>query len=477
MRKYKLYFMILILLFLIFIPFKVEAASWKFVWKNTTVDVPLGAPIEDYKNVPKAELYKNDVLLIDTAVTYNTEGDWLYYFKDINTSKLGEYLVWYKAYDSKYSPGTCTGYKTLVKFVVKDTISPDITINNEYYYIKRGSEFDLSSNYNVKDNHGLSEIKESHFIDQTRIGSYPVNIIAKDLSGNQSEASFTAIVYESQAPVITSDCAGNCIEIPLNKEFDIKSHFKAIDSYEGDITSKISYPTIKNDEICEYDYRVSVTNDANLTAYLDIRIKVVDDSTPCLELLTHTLVLDYQTNFDSLNLKKYIKTLTDNTKINEENLSISHNLENKVGKYLIWYSYTDGIFTVEDSIDVSLISYEKPEIVASSIEIPVGANVDLSDFIDVIDKSDSRVKSTLEIYDQNVDYEKEGTYIAEAYCINSSGQSQTASFKVIVKNNDSSFSYLYLWILLGIMIFIVIILLALFIVYVVISKKKNKTII
>ena len=113
---------------ILFIPFKVHATSWKFVWQNTTVHVPVGSSIEEYKNVPVANLYRNEILLTDSQVTYNTEGDWMYYFKDIDTRKIGTYQVWYKAYDAKYSPGTCTGYKALVSFVVEDKVSPTITI-------------------------------------------------------------------------------------------------------------------------------------------------------------------------------------------------------------------------------------------------------------------------------------------------------------------------------------------------------------
>ena len=81
MKKGKFLFFFLIFIAFAFIPFKASAASWKFMWKNTTVHVPLGASIEDFKNVPKAYLYRNEILLTDTAITYNTEGDWMYYFK------------------------------------------------------------------------------------------------------------------------------------------------------------------------------------------------------------------------------------------------------------------------------------------------------------------------------------------------------------------------------------------------------------
>ena len=62
MKKGKFLLFFLMLIAVAFIPFKASAASWKFMWKNTTVHVPLGASIEDYKNVPKANLYRNEIL-------------------------------------------------------------------------------------------------------------------------------------------------------------------------------------------------------------------------------------------------------------------------------------------------------------------------------------------------------------------------------------------------------------------------------
>lgn len=459
----------------LFLPFTVFAASWKFMWVNTTVNVPVGASIEDYKNIPKAYLYKNDVCLTDSTITYNTEGDWLYYFKDIDTYTVGQYHVWYKAYDAKYSPGTCTGYKALITFNVVDKKPPEIKINQDYFYIKRGNDFDLSKNYNVKDNYKLESVEVLHEINNKKTGTYLVSVIAKDSSGNQAISKFNAVVYENESPVISCDAPGDIIQIPLNKEVDISSHFTAIDSYEGDISNRIEYPIIKNDTVSEYPYTVTVKNEANLSSTYKVTIKVIDDVEPTLELSCHNLVLDYSLDFYLIDYRRYIKRISDNLPINYDNLIITHDLENRVGSYTIWYSYSDGIFTVSDSIEVSLVSYDKPEVYVDDIELTVDNPIDLYDFVSVYDKSDMNVSSTIEIYDENVDYTKAGTYYAEVYCINSSGLSTTKRFKVIVKEEaveSESFNYYFLGLILafvlifGLLIFIVL--------YIVLNKRKLK---
>lgn len=459
---------------ILFIPFKVHATSWKFVWQNTTVHVPVGSSIEEYKNVPVANLYRNEILLTDSQVTYNTEGDWMYYFKDIDTRKIGTYQVWYKAYDAKYSPGTCTGYKALVSFVVEDKVSPTITIFSSTIKIKRGMEVNLESNYTAKDNYALESVITSGKVNNTKVGTYPITVVAKDTSGNACSKKFNVMVFEDQAPVISSDLVGGILKIPLKGEADIKSHFQAVDPFDGDISDLITYPPIKNDSLGDYSYTVSVTNSANITSKYTITISVVDETPPTLELTTHSLVLDYKIDFDLFNFQRYIKRLEDNTGINYDNLSISHDLENKIGNYTIWYSYNDGVYQVSDSILVSLVSKEKPEIYVDDIEIYTNSDIDLYDFIQVIDPSDEDILDSLEIYDEKVDYTKEGIYYAEAYCINSSGLSTTKTFKVVVKDN-SFFSNDNSIFMIGMIISIVIALgLSIFIiVYIFVSKKRR----
>ena len=473
MKKGKFLLFFLMLIAFAFIPFKASAASWKFMWKNTTVHVPLGASIEDYKNVPKANLYRNEILLTDTTITYNTEGDWMYYFKDINTHKTGNYPVWYKAYDAKYSPGTCTGYKALITFVVEDKEAPRITIGNSYCYIKRGSSVDLSYNYSVKDNDKIDKVSLMHEINSNKVGTYPVTVVAIDASGNKSSKEFYTVVYENEAPVISFDMPNDILEIPLNKPCDIKSHFTATDTFEGDISSKIEYPTIKNDVVEEYSYTVCVKNDANLSNHYTITIRVVDDVEPKLELTTKSLLFDYMIDLNSIDFMDYIKDLSDNKEINYDNLKITTDMENKVGSYTIWYSYTDDIYTVSDSIAVSLISYTKPEIIVEDISILEDSDVDLSLFIECYDESDENILDSLEIYDQNVDYGKPGTYYAEAYCMNSSGLSTTKTFKVIVNSNGIEINPMLIGMIISLAISICLI--AFILIYILLKKRKHKT--
>ena len=94
MKKVFIFLSLLISLFPLSFSNIFAAASWKYVWSNTVVEIPIGDSVENYKDIPYAILYKNNVALTDTNITYNREGDWLYYLKNVNNWRDNmEYLM------------------------------------------------------------------------------------------------------------------------------------------------------------------------------------------------------------------------------------------------------------------------------------------------------------------------------------------------------------------------------------------------
>ena len=463
--SFLLFFFFLLSFFFI----NVEAVSFKFIWQDTTVEIPLGGTLENYKNIPIARLYKNGDLLSDANVTYNTEGDWLFYFKDVNTYKVGTYKVWYKAYDSKYKPGTCTGYKALINFVVKDFKKPVINIFSDPYLVRRGSNLKLENNFNAFDDDGIKEIKLIHNIDIDILGDYEVTVVAIDNSNNQEVNRFHVTIYENSYPEITTTIDSDYLEVPLNGNFDIKSIFKAYDRVDLDITNKIIFDRFYDNEVKEYDYTVKVENSCGLISKKTIRIKVVDKNVPVIILLTKDIVLDYKTDFNSYDFKRYIKEIKDNEKIDYNNLEITHNLKNEIGSYIVTYVYNDGYNKGEEKLRVLLISSDKPIINTEEIYISLGNKEEVIDSLDIVDASDPNIIDSVVLYDSNVDYDKEGSYYADVYCINSSGISNTKKIKINVSNDfliNNSFNSILIIVLI-----VIITLLSLFILYYFVIRK------
>lgn len=430
--------MVLAIIFLFSELMEVDAAAaWKYVWSNTTITIPVGESFDKYKDMPKAVLYKDNMVLSDASVSYNTEGDWLFYSKNVNTTKCGVYQVWYKAFENKYVPGTCTGYKCLVTFYVKDLEKPKLEILDKEIFVRRGDSYNFESNVNYSDNYSTNlEVDFSSNVDFNKAGSYKVNVKVSDEEKNIETGTFTVTVYDDSVPTIECSKDGGNIYIPLNEEFNIKEYFKAYDLYDKDITNLISFPSLDNTKVDDFPYTISVTNSSGKTTTYTANIHVVDNEEPKLILSSRDVILDYKINLDNYDFSSFIDKIEDNQDINYDNLKIKHNLENKVGSYKIWYEYTDGFYTVSDVVNVSLVSHDIPKIEVEDIVLNVDSSIDLYQYVSVTDESDNNIESSLIIDDSEVIYEKEGTYYASAFCMNSSGLSSEKRIKVVIKGNS-----------------------------------------
>ncbi len=409
--------------------------TFSYKWTNTYIEIPVGESIDKYKDIPEAKLYRDNVLLSDTSISYDQEGCFMYYFKNVNTTKTGTYKVYYKAFEKKYNPGTCLNYRVLITFHVVDKTPPKLNIINRDINLRRGNTIDFNDNITCSDNYSNCVVSFQESVDFNKVGSYEVLATVKDDSGNYTSDKFTVNIFSDSKPVITCNLAGDTYKIPYNGEYDIKSIFKAVDEIDGDITDSIVFPKVKNNELGEYDYTVSVTNSSGYDTKYTIKIDVIDDEAPELILSTHSIILSYKTDLYSDPFRRYVRVV-DNKDIDYNNLTIIDNCINEVGSYEVIYSYTDGVFNVSDSLDVTFLSFEPPKIYIDDILVNTNENVDLLNYITVEDPSDNLAYLSLDIDDSLVSYDKEGTYYAKAYCINSSGLSTEKRFRVIVKNDS-----------------------------------------
>ena len=257
MKKYKILFL-LFLIFIFFSSIKIHAKAFSYKWENTNVKIRVGSSIEDYKDVPRAKLYIDGILMSDAKINYDRKGDFLYYLKDVNTNICGTYYVWYKAYENnKYYPGTCPNYRAKIKFDVIDDISPEIkplkdTISIQKGVVKNNEELIslLKNNLYVNDNYSDVSLSFNDYeIDYSSIGIYKIYAYAKDEYNNLAMANFNLNIYDNNYPTLTYINNEDTIYFNLNEDASLKDLFVAYDKYDGDITSKIIYPKIDTSSI------------------------------------------------------------------------------------------------------------------------------------------------------------------------------------------------------------------------------------
>ncbi len=459
------------------------ASSFKFVWENTLVEVPFGDSVEKYKDIPRANLYVDNKIASDAAITYNRDGDWLCYLKDVDSTVLKDYYVWYKAYENEiYKPGTCTDYKCKVQFKIVDNEAPTIKIlNNDININSTVSSFDPLSNVSIYDNCDKDlNIAFSPKFEELGIGSHKIIIDATDASGNKSEASYNLNIIDSSLPYFVRVKADELV-FDINSTPSLEGYYEAYDDIDGNITNKINYPSIKTDQIGDFKYELKVTDSSGNEAKEEINVSIRNLTIPTIELSKETDILSYDTDFDNFNYLKYVSNITDNESINYNSLTYETNLTNQVGTFYIRYMYTDGTNNVYKDLIIKLVSYDEPIIETTVVPIVVGTYVNLKDYVSIIDYSDPNISSSVVIDDENVNYYKEGNYIASVYAINSSGISveDDIEVKVLSENNykkyvgnadEFDFSPYLNYILTSI---IAVLLIGFVVIFIVLKKKKN----
>lgn len=468
MSHKKIFLGLSILIMLLFLFAKIDImanpkARFSYSWENTVIKVKLNDELAKYEDIPKAYLYADGVKLTDAKVEILKEGDWLFFLKDVDTSKTGTYYVWYKAFEyEKYKPGTCNGYKCKITFIVEDKVAPSLIIKKDEISVRRKKENDeeyvnkiINDNVSAVDNYSDVSITFSHMIDLSYPSRYKVDVFVVDEANNEAKGYFYLDVYDDYKPIIYFDAPNDYLKVSRNDEVDIKSYFKAIDELDGDISDKIEYPSFNLSELGKNEYEVKVANSGGSKATKKVVIEVVDNIKPEISLVSDIITLNYLTDLDNFNYLKYVLKIEDDMPINYDNLKVSSSLENKVGIYHIYYEYSDGINIATAILEARLISYKGPTINVSDIYAKVGDYIDIANYVTIVDESDPTVYQNMVITDDEVKYNEAGVYYASVYSINSSGVSTTKKIKVVIEEEKNNLVIILISIISLVFIFII----------------------
>ena len=419
---------------------KVSASNWMFLWdeSTTTIEIPLGGNLQNYVSIPKATLYQDGKLLSDAEISYVTTGDWLYLLTDVDTHKVGEYQVWYKAVESKYKPGQCQGYKTLVTFKVVDLEKPQfIEFPKEIIYLIGSPKLNYLNQITAIDNSGNCKVSvDDSLVDYETPGTYKLIARASD-EINIAEQEITLIIQDPVGPVITFLGENNSILLTKGEEVSLQKYFKAIDKIDGDVTASITYPRFTTDEEGIFDLEVSFSDKNNNTSKIIVQIEIVNRDQILIELYKSSLILEYTEDLEEA-LKKNIKSaLYGKTDIRNEIEIHSEGIKNEVGNYVASYTYT--IQDKEEKVDCSLrlLSNSAPLLMVENINTSKNEKPKILDYVMVQDPSDPNISSKIEYDDSLVDYSKAGTYPVRIIATNSSNLSSIETLYITIYESSS----------------------------------------
>lgn len=462
----------------IFICFSIKAyaSNWKFIWDeaSTTIEIPLGDNLQNYIFQPKASLYRDGVLLEDAEIHYVRTGDWLYLLTDVDTHKEGEYYVWYKAFENKYQPGQCQGYKALITFKVVDQAKPVI---QEYptevtYWI--GTPIpDYKTQIIASDNSGFCEIDVDLSLVNFEIpGDYEAIIRAKD-KHFITEQEFLVHVKDPIGPVITFLGENNKIMLTKGEQASLISYFKAIDKVDGDVTDTISYPIFSTDKEQSFELEVTFSDKNQNCASIKVWIEIIDRDEIMIELYKSILILDYTKDLKQ-EIRDNIKSATIGVENIKNDISIEYGkLENQVGNYSIIYFYQRQDKRCEVICEVKLLASQPPVLLVENVQTKKNEKVDILNYIQVQDPSDAEIKRKIEYDDSLVDYTKTGVYPVRVSVTNSSNLSSTETLLITVyEDSTSNLENVPPWFYLGI-IFIVLVGIGGIVIFLYFRKKRN----
>lgn len=418
---------------------KGTAASWYYVWDEATtfIEVPLGGNLQNYLSIPRAVLYKDGKQVEDAEIQYITTGDWLYLLTDVDTTRVGNYQVWYKAVENKYKPGQCQGYKTLVTFHVVDKEKPVfLEFPKKLRYLMGTEKPDYLSRVTAIDNSGICNISfDDSLVQYDTPGLYTVFLQASD-GINMTIEELEVEVMDTKGPVITFLGENNKIILEKGEQVELLKYFKALDKIDGDVTSSISYEPFETNEPKKMELKVSFRDHSNNVSDIMIQIEVVNKDEPQIELYKSILILEYNQEFQQViegNLKSAFLGKED---ISQRVTIDFSSVKNEVGSYMVFYIYQEENKYLKKECEVKMLSLHSPSIFVENIQAMIGEKVDVFAHIQVNDPSDPRIMEKIEYDDSLVNYTKEGVYPIRISVTNSSNLSTTETLYLTIYSPD-----------------------------------------
>lgn len=224
--------------------------------------------------------------------------------------------------------------------------------------IFEGQNFDpkeIVTATDVEDGNLTSKIEvTSNNVDTTKTGTYQVTYKVKDNTGHEVTKTITVTVKENKAPVINAEDK----QLTLGHTFDPKKDISAMDEEDGVITNSIVVKTntVNTNAVGTYKVIYEVKDSLNKTTTKEIKVEVVKDQEPVINVSNQTINLNSIFNPKN-NISVTDKEDGDITK----NLVVKSNTVDtkKVGTYKVTYEVTDSFGNrVSKEITVTVVEKE-----------------------------------------------------------------------------------------------------------------------
>ena len=417
---YKRFIFVILIIFLLF-GRKVNAANAYFVWEKTVIDVPLNAPLEEYKDDYVLKLYVDGKLSDDYYVEYQTNCST---FSTVLTHKIGRYTVYYKA----YSKNNYISSEQAIIFNVVDMTPPSLELVSDPVIIDYGTTLKDINFYKISDDTCAQKDIIINLNDQSviysNLGLYQANISATDLSGNMITKKFSVKIVDNIAPniVIIKPLVFDYME-----EVKWEEYVRCQDNYDNDITQLIECYDLDTSKLGRSEITLEVSDYSKNKCSVKVEVVVADKTSPIINLKTEELTLDIRSfaTYDNDYFKEYIYNYSDNYS-QKENIILeidTSNLCENVADFHVNFTAIDE----NNNKTIKKLIVKFREMIGPMIDGPdeininIGDALDLSRLVTVSDLYDDGVSSRLEIDDDGFNNLLSGTYRIKYTSFNTSG--------------------------------------------------------
>ncbi len=385
--------------------------SVRVEWINHVLDIPLFSNVEDYKEIPEAQLYINDILVNDPLIYYERDGVDHTFFSVITSSHVRIFTMRYRVHFPTYD----VIHTQDIVFNIVDLDPPEI-INVPSFRVPLDEDMpDLLQGLVIQDNYDELEdliiSVNSLEVILSQTGIYSMYYQVCDTSGNISLALTILEVYDYQAPTIILE---NEIIICFGTTFNWRDFMTIRDNDDSFPYVLVDDTAVNYSLLGLYEITVYATDKNGLTSQKTMSISIIDDEKPMILLKSQPSSISVFSNEFDMDFLYYILQVSDNyDALKIEDVTYTHDIEFDVlGTYNVYYELKDYSGNIgEINLKVCVIDSEEPTIIIiyQLIFDVFDAKPFFIDYIDYIDNYTPRGMLTFKMT-ESVDMDKVGMY-------------------------------------------------------------------
>ena len=412
-------------------------SSYRVVWNNIKIDIPLNSSPGEYFNLPEAKLIDDKGNIVSKNCFYEEVNHTT--TKVINTKHVKTFRVDYKATFPDYFISNTES----IYFNIVDTIAP------EFIYVediiepvgkKLLDKNEIISNIIYKDNYYSNDditinIYGLSLVNVNIPGKYKITIEIFDPSYNINKVERYYIIESNKKPIIESK---DIIYHEYGLKFDPIKHFKITDPYDNNLEIKYDYNFDFN-HLGSFYITVKATNKFGLFETSTRLVEVIDSEKPKLIIKENNVFNVYL--YDKKVLESLIIEVSDNySKLNINSVIIEGYIDfNSIGKYECIYKVSDSsLNTTSKKVIIEIKDLEKPSInILTDIIIEVNKKyIDYHNYFLIEDNYDDYSDLIIKFIDINIKYDIIGTYNLDVSVTDKSKNFLTFAVVLRVSNKD-----------------------------------------